>query len=66
MEIFYRVSPTPKYLSIQSNDFGANIIHGFGVMLCGQIFRNDDDEDMWMWMSMMIIHVVSLLYPKLL
>ena len=64
MEIVYRVSPTPKALSIKRLDFGANIIHSFGVMLCGPIFRNDDDEDMWMWMSMIIIHAVSLLDPN--
>ena len=45
METAYRVSPTPKALSIQRLYFGANIIHGFGVMLCGPIFRNDGDED---------------------
>jgi len=38
METAYRVSPTPKALSIQRLYFGANIIHGFGVMLCGPIF----------------------------
>ena len=31
------VSPTPKGLSIERLDFGSNIIHGFGVMLCGPI-----------------------------